>query len=194
MNNQKQIGTGIFMQASDYQGKPTLVNFWGMLQSSYYIHRNGLKDVSWGYYTYDDRFNSYLTTELMHCPLMRSQNFTRDGLNNFPDDVSKKFRSSYIMYSRFSHKNTDLSKLPSLTKLADRAIVTDVACQRREFNNGTIEESHQSRRETTVLHADGHVKFVPINVYWSLIPATGNSGSNDPQMQRLWDALSNYEN
>ena len=192
MNNQKQTGTGIIMQADEFDGKPVLVNFWGMLQSSYYIHRKGLTSVSWGYYVYDDRFNSYIEPTLLHCPLMRGPNFTRDGANNFPDDLGAKYRSSYIMYSSFSHKNTDLTQLPKLTDLEDRAIMTDVATQIREFNNGAIEESHQSRMKTTVLHSDGHANFVPLEEYWSYIPETGNSGSNDPMMQMLWDSHSDY--
>ena len=185
-SNLGQLGKAFVMDSGDNNGRIWLVNYNGRDKINYYIHRPNLKGLSWSRFVYGEQ---QLPRQLFHCPLFNNENFSIGGSSNYPYNSGQKYRAGYVVNAQTSHNN--LGNLPFLTEMQGQAIAADYINSRNA--NGEIygNDPHQLGYATTALWDDGHVKFVPKNNYYSLMP-NDLGGASDAVMSQIWNAISNY--
>jgi prepilin-type N-terminal cleavage/methylation domain-containing protein len=186
-SNLAQIGKYFTLYSMENNGKVWLVSYYSRKKINYYVHRPGTSEVGWGKYVYGDQ---KMPRELLHCPLFDHRNHNPNGSNNFPDNLRKKYRASYVQNVQAAHN--DLSGLKFLTELDGVALASDWINGKAVASTNDIKsDPHQFRYGTSAVWDDGHVELVPKSEYYHLLPSTQGSAS-DSIMTQIWDKISSY--
>ena len=184
VSNLSQIGKSFTMYSMNNNSKVWLISYYSRKKINYYVHRPDVKELSWGKFVYGDQ---KMPRDLFHCSLFKNPSYSIDGASNYPDNFGQKYRSSYVVNSQTSHNN--LSALPFLYDMDGTAIASDyINAKRTGEKNGN---PHQFRYGTSSLWSDGHVKLVPKDEYYHLMPDSQKSTSN-AIMDQIWDTISNH--